>query len=85
LDAYGRRPPLATAVAGPLSTASGNVDIADDSEAAKTLARDFAFWGFDADAAASDGAADARASVGSRGQWGGEGAYGLTLVGSAKV
>ncbi|KAG5190278.1 hypothetical protein JKP88DRAFT_299373 [Tribonema minus] len=75
LDLYGRRTPLPDALRGPYSPPA----------AAATLAYDVDIADFSAFAAVDAGAADARASAGPRGAYGGEGHYGLRLVGSAQI
>ena len=55
------------------------------SQATATLALDVQFTSFDANATVKHGAADARATNGPSGLVGGEGSYGLLLVGAANV
>lgn len=76
LDLYGRRAPLADAVVGAYSAAAA---------AATTLEADILIDEFSAATVVDAGAAVTAATAGPRGVTGGEGHYGVSLVGSAQV
>ena len=76
LDLYGRRKPLPGAIQGPFSITS---------VVERTLVADFSFPFFDANSTLNHGPADNRASIGQLESMGGEGHYGLLLVGSGNI
>lgn len=76
VDFYGRRSHLPGAFVGPFS---------DFTNATATLQHDVSFNIFNANATVHHGPADERATLGPTGLFGGEGSYGLLLVGSANI
>ena len=76
VDLYGRRSHLPGAFVGPFS---------DFTNATATLQHDVSFNIFNANATVQHGPADERATLGPTGLFGGEGSYGLLLVGSANI
>ncbi|CAM9141429.1 unnamed protein product [Choristocarpus tenellus] len=76
VDLYGRREQLEGGVVSPFSLPT-NVTT--------TLQADLVFDRFNANSTLNHSASDSRATLGPRGQWAGEGHYGIQLVGSAQV
>ncbi|CAM9353688.1 unnamed protein product [Discosporangium mesarthrocarpum] len=76
VDLYGRREPLEGALMGPFS---------QPTNATATLQADVMFSWFNANSTLNYSAADSRATLGPRGQWAGEGHYGIQLVGTAQI
>jgi len=78
LDLYGRRPAVPGALLGAPSAPAN---------ATATLKYDLSFnaFGFNANATLNHSATDGRATLGPTGVWGGEGHFGLVLVGDAQV
>merc|ERR1712000_240709 len=75
-DLYGRRDPLPNMVLSPFSIFT-NIT--------RTLKYDFDFSFFNANATLNSSGISASSSLGPTGQWGGEGNYGLIIVGSAQI
>ncbi|CAN0038216.1 unnamed protein product, partial [Sphacelaria rigidula] len=75
VDLYGRRDLLDGAVVGYFS---------DASKVADTLAEDILFDKFNANSTLNHSSEEAVSTLGPRGQWAGEGHYGLKLVGTAQ-
>lgn len=75
-DLYGRRDPLPNMVLSPFSIFT-NIT--------RTLKYDFDFSFFNANATLNSSGISASSSLGPTGQWGGEGNYGLVIVGSAQI
>ncbi|CAM9683580.1 unnamed protein product, partial [Pylaiella littoralis] len=76
VDLYGRRAPLPGAVAG---------DFGEVSSLVATLEEDILFESFNGNRTLNHSARHAVATLGPRGQWSGEGHYGLQLVGTAQI
>ena len=76
LDLYGRRPLVPGAMVSPLGP---------EANLTATLEQDFYFTYFDANKTVNHSGIDKRASLGPTGVVGGEGHYGLTMVGNANL